>query len=307
MTHDAEDAAALEALEARLQALLPQEYQDSYEDVEPTPMGSADLKYGPDGQVAWNEIWQTFCDLAMAGGPPHKGRLLRPATPEEVDAQPARAADVGREICRGITLATGLPSDPSEEPGWIQVGCDSDGMAAWLLRAITMENVSARAGGAVLDLPSGPGYRLEKEIKNVITVAAKTCHYWSGHMWRFEQRAIADLFAVMEAESPLIVPSDALAREPVPSNAWSTAAAALRAATPLPVPQPSYPDWIGVECPSVRAAIWMMRMTVASNILARREETVLLVPLNPLQDPAGDRIANAVGRAHRLARTKGVL
>ena len=307
MTPDADDTAALEALDARLQALLPQEYQGSDEDVEPAPMGSADLKYGADGQVAWNEIWQSFCDLAMAGGPPHKGRLLRPATPDEIAAQPERAADVDREICRGITLATGLPSDPSEEPGWIHVGCDSDGMAAWLLRAITMENVSARADGAVLDLPSGPGYRLEKEIKNVVTVAAKTCHYWSGHMWRFEQRAIADLFAVMEAESPLIVPDGALAREAAASPAWSASAAALRAAAPLPVAPASYPDWIGVECPSVRAAIWMMRMLIASNVLARREETVLLVPVNPLQDPAGDRVANAVSRAHHLARLKGVL
>ena len=37
-----DDASALRALEARLQALLPQEYQDSYKDVEPSPMGSAD-------------------------------------------------------------------------------------------------------------------------------------------------------------------------------------------------------------------------------------------------------------------------
>ena len=307
MTPDTGDAAALETLDARLQALLPQEYQDSYEEVEPAPMGSADLKYGPDGQVAWNEIWQSFCDLAMAGGPPHKGRLLRPATPEEIAAQPDRAAAVEREICRGVTLATGLPADPSEEPGWIHVGCDSDGMAAWLLRAIAMENVSARAEGAVLDLPSGPGYRIEKEIKNVVTVVAKTCHYWSGHMWRFEQRAIADLFAAMDAESPLVVPSETLAREPIAASpAWSTAAGALRAATPLPVAPAAYPDWIGIECPSVRAAIWMMRMMVASNVLARREDTVLFLPVNPVQDPSGQRVASAVARVHRLARMKTI-
>jgi hypothetical protein len=27
------------------------------------------------------------------------------------------------------------------------------------------------------------GFRLEKEIKNVVTVTAKTCHYWLEHMW----------------------------------------------------------------------------------------------------------------------------
>ena len=80
-------------------------------------------------------------------------------------------------------------------------------MAGWLLRAIVMENVAARADGAALDLPAGPDFRLEKEIKNVVTVIAKTCHYWTGHMWRAQQRAIGDLFARMATESPLVEPA----------------------------------------------------------------------------------------------------
>ena len=74
-----------ELLEARLKTLLPEEYQDSYEDVQPVSMGSAGLKYGRDGRVAWNEIWGSFCDLAMAGGPPHRGTLLEPATKAEIN------------------------------------------------------------------------------------------------------------------------------------------------------------------------------------------------------------------------------
>jgi hypothetical protein len=35
-----------------------------------------------------------------------------------------------------------------------------------------------------LNLPVGPAYTLEKEIKNVITVVAKTSHYWFGHIFR---------------------------------------------------------------------------------------------------------------------------
>jgi hypothetical protein len=270
----ADDAAALRTLEGRLQALLPQEYQDSYEDVEPVPMGSAGLKYDADGRVAWNEIWQSFCDLALAGGPPHKGRLLAPGTAEEIASQPDRYHAVTSEICRGITMATGLPSDPSSEPGWIHVGCDSDGMAGWLLRAITVENVAVRAEGSVLDLPAGPAYRLEKEIKNIVTVIAKTCHYWSGHMWRFEQQAIAELFAVLEAESPLLVPA--------------------------------YPDpeWIRVPCPDVRTAVWMMRIMVASNVLARREDTVLLAAVDPVRDREGTVATAALARARRLAELK---
>ena len=272
-----DDHAALRILEARLQALLPQEYQDSYDQVEPVPMGSAGLKYDSDGRVAWNEIWQSFCDLAMAGGPPHKGRLLLPGTVDEIAAEPARYDEVTREICRGITMATGLPSDPSSEPGWIHVGCDSDGMAGWLLRAIAMENVAVRADGTVLDLPAGPAYRIDKEIKNVVTVIAKTCHYWSGHMWRFEQRAIAQLFAAMDAESALLVPA-----------------------------YPN-PEWIAIPCPDARSAVWMMRIMVAGNVLARREGTVLLAPVDPVRDPDGALIAAAAARARRLALIRGVL
>ena len=90
MTMTVEDRRALEALEVRLRAILPEEYQDAYEDVQPVSMGSAGLKYGADGKVAWNEIWATFCDLAMAGGPPHRGTLLEPGSRAAIDAQPDR-------------------------------------------------------------------------------------------------------------------------------------------------------------------------------------------------------------------------
>ena len=71
---------ALEELDFRLRIVLPEEYQDSYEEMAPVAMGAAALKYAADGTVAWDEIWGSFCDLAMAGGPPHKGTLLEPAT-----------------------------------------------------------------------------------------------------------------------------------------------------------------------------------------------------------------------------------
>ena len=78
MTTTAEDRAALEVLNLRVRTLLPELYQDRSEEVQPVSMGSADLKFGADGQVAWEEMWGTFCDLAMTGGPPHKGSLLEP-------------------------------------------------------------------------------------------------------------------------------------------------------------------------------------------------------------------------------------
>ena len=42
--------------EARLKTLLPEEYRECYEDVQPVSMGSAGLKFAPDGRVAWNEM-----------------------------------------------------------------------------------------------------------------------------------------------------------------------------------------------------------------------------------------------------------
>lgn len=269
-----DDRRELEELDLRLRVLLPETYKDSYETLEPAPMGSAGLKYGPDGKVAWDKIWGSFCDLAMAGGPPHKGSLLEPGRAEAIEADPSAYADVVAEICRGITLASELPAQPSSVPGWVSVDCYSETMASWLLRAVVMENVSAKSQGRELRLPASPHFRLEKEVKNVITVLAKTTHYWMGHMSRAQKSAIADLFAKMSASSPLVEPAD--------QNGWRN-----------------------VACVSVKAAIWMMRGMVAHNVLARREGTTLFVPNNPSTDPNGVIVARTVMIVHRLAAIRG--
>jgi sirohydrochlorin cobaltochelatase len=49
MTMNIDEREAMEALEDRIRAILPEQYQDCYEDVQPVSMGSAGLKYGPDG------------------------------------------------------------------------------------------------------------------------------------------------------------------------------------------------------------------------------------------------------------------
>src|SRR6188472_960094 len=97
-----------ELLESRLRTLLPAEYQETYEKLEPVSMGSAGLKYADDGAVAWDQIWGSFCDLAMAGGPPHKGTLLEPGNEDDINAQFGRYDAVAEEICRGVKLVTGL-------------------------------------------------------------------------------------------------------------------------------------------------------------------------------------------------------
>jgi sirohydrochlorin cobaltochelatase len=147
-------------------------------------MGSAPLRFDEQGRVAWDRMWTDFCDLALAGGPPHRGTLLEPPAPEQVRADPENYQRVLTEVKRGLDLVTGLPLVESESPGWIGVQCHNDEMALWLLRAIIVENVSVRREGNVLFLPVGPTFQLEKEIKNVITVLAKTHHYWTEHASR---------------------------------------------------------------------------------------------------------------------------
>ncbi|HZU01875.1 MAG TPA: hypothetical protein VFA10_19545 [Ktedonobacteraceae bacterium] len=161
--------------------LLPPRYRNG-KVVSAAPMGAAPLRYTDDGQIAWNEIWTDFCDLALAGGPSHRGTLLEPVTPEEVRADQQAYERVVAEIERGLQLVTGLPTVRSESLGWVGVACPDEEMALWLLRAIVVENVCVRREGNVLFLPAGPTFRPEKEIKNVITVVAKTHHYWREHL-----------------------------------------------------------------------------------------------------------------------------
>jgi len=51
-------------------------------------MGAADLTYNEDGSVAWDEMWTGYCELALAGGPPHPGTLLAPVEPAAIAADP---------------------------------------------------------------------------------------------------------------------------------------------------------------------------------------------------------------------------
>ncbi len=302
-------ATELEELDFRLKTILPEEYRDSYETVQPVSMGSAGLRYASDGNVAWNEMWGSFCDLAMAGGPPHKGTLLEPGARTAIESAPDRYREVVDEICRGVTMVTDLPAEASPAPGWVRVDSYSDGMAAWLLRAITMENVAVRTEGRALDLPAAPGFRLEKEIKNVITVIAKTCHYWMGHVPRSQKAAIASLFKALAAHSPLVEPSVTAdgVRTEGDVHASEALAARIQRDTGLQPSHHTYAGWLGVECPSVGAAVWMMRGLVVSNVLSRREERVLFLPVNPGSDPNGARVAESLARIHRLAATRNML
>lgn len=161
-------------------SILPPRYQNG-EEISAEPMGAADLKYNAEGLVAWDEMWGDFCDLALAGGPPHRGTLLEPVMPGVATSNADDYEKVLQELERGIKLVTGLPTQRSSVPGWIGMVCDSETMALWLLRAIIVENVSVRREGQLLFFPASAAFQLGGEIKNIITVIAKTNHYWQEH------------------------------------------------------------------------------------------------------------------------------
>lgn len=166
-----------------IDALLPAQYQSNNgASVSAMPMSAAELQYDANGQVAWDQIWTSFCDLALAGGPSHRGELLEPVMPDVVEANMDAYANVISELSRGIRMVADVEVESTRYPGWIGIVCDSEEMALWLLRAIVVENISVRREEATLYLPAGPHFQLENEIKSIITVVAKTHHYWLEHV-----------------------------------------------------------------------------------------------------------------------------
>lgn len=308
MTISLDDVLAIEALENRIRAILPELYADTYEDVLPTPMGSAGLRYDNEGRVAWDQIWSTFCDLAMAGGPPHRGTLLEPASEDEIASDSETYNRNSEEIRRGLTLVTGLPSEPGPLVGWLTLRCESVGMAGWLTRAVVMENVLARQNDATLLLPCGPAFRIQKEIRNVITVVAKTCHYWSRHMSPEKQASIDSLFRQSTTDSRLLQPalrSEADRDHRAYREVLESIRQGISQATQLPCFENRYVGWLGVECRSVRAAIIIMRAMVAENVVSRREGEVVFLPVS--MGDHHDRVTKTFTKVWHLSLVRKIL
>jgi hypothetical protein len=284
----------LAELDAKLSALLPARYQHCLSSVSTSSMGSASLKYGPDGKVLWDQIWTTFCDLALAGGPPHRGKLLEPVSEPEALADPERYHTVVAELSRAIGLAAELPTVPGYAPGWLGVRCESTASAAWLQLAVTAENVSVRRRDDVLHVPAGPAFRVEKEIKNVVVALAKSLHYWDGHLTERQQTlGIGDIWEpATPAEAATIEHRGAAAR----------VCDELRSAG-LSVNGERYAGWIGVDAPDETAATWLLRAVIVNRILARREGATLFVPIGAAMtaDQAA-RLVNALTQAWSLNR-----
>ena len=154
------------------------------------PMAAAPMKYAEDGSVDWGNMWDSFCELAQTGGPPHRATVLRAPDPLTVDPRDPAYQSVAAEISRGILAVSGLVAAPAQ-PGWIAVQCRSAAEARWLADSILEENVEAQAVDKTLLLPLAASFTTKGEIKNVITVVAKTTHYWADHLPAEVKQALA--------------------------------------------------------------------------------------------------------------------
>ena len=292
----------LAALEAKINALLPPRYVGCFEDVSPSSMGSAALRYDAQGRVVWGEIWTTFCHLALAGGPPHRGQLLEPVSLQQVQSSPESYAAVVAELERALGLCVDLPLSSERPPGWIGLQCDDEATASWLVRAIVAENVIARHQGATLFVPAGPHFRVEKEIKNVVVCVAKTCHYLFDHL-EPEQQPTGQARLLLR---PTLPDEIAAARE-VYEQAASRLQQEIQQSTGLITLRSEAPGWIGVKCANEEGAVWLLRAVAVEDILVRRLDSTLYVPVDIRTDDgscdAHDLIAKtatAVAQAHRL-------
>lgn len=258
-------------VELKINAILPPRYQHCYSEVQPNSMGSASLKYDSEGKVVWDQIWTSFCDLAIAGGPPHRGKLLEPAKFKMNEQNQQQYQVVEEELSRAIGLVAYLTVTTTER-GWIGVNCDSPTMAAWLTCAIIAENVSAYRKGKIVYLPVGPSFRVEKEIKNIVTALAKTCHYWSSHGPSRQENSVFTTLL-----SPVTFCQRVISETKYQSFV-SAITASLKKTSGWNCDSSLYFGWIGVQCPTVEIAIWLMRVLIVSGILVRREDSVLHLP-----------------------------
>jgi len=149
--------------------------------VSSAPMSAAPFVYKDDGKPDWSAMWTGFCELALYGGPPHRGADNPVEVSTEDEGEPMTVNDTIMEIRRGIWETTGLYSEPAP-PHWLAVTCKSKRMAAWMCAAIILENVDAKCEDEILYVPASSDFDLKNQVKSVITVVAKVNHYWQAHV-----------------------------------------------------------------------------------------------------------------------------
>ena len=97
-------------LSQKIDAILPARYKGRADEISSAPMAAAELVYDEVGEVAWDQVFgvddpdNPFCELALAGGPSHRGTLLEAATADECQAELGKYSAVVSEIERYIVM-----------------------------------------------------------------------------------------------------------------------------------------------------------------------------------------------------------
>ena len=82
------------------------------------PMSSATFVYRDDGAPDWAAMWSGFCELALFGGPPHRGEdsaLVAGAGVAEEFIPQNPTFDAIAEIRRGVYETTGLETGEASD------------------------------------------------------------------------------------------------------------------------------------------------------------------------------------------------
>ncbi len=87
---------------------------------------------------------------------------------------------------------------------------------------------------------------------------------------------------------------------------FSGLAARIYKATRLRCPFRNHGDWLGLLTHDIKSAIWLMRALVVGNVLARREDNIVLAAVNPITDPRGDTLAQRAILAYRYGVERNI-
>lgn len=153
------------------------------------PMAAAPIVYDDSGKVAWDKMWDSYCNLAKEGGPSHRGKdqsIIKKShiTPETEEYRAAM-----NEALRGVGLI--VPYKLSEDnDGWITLELETSNKAKWFNEVINEENVEAKQNGKTILLPINDDFDVTHDVKSIITVVGKAHHYWKIHRSWFSKLII---------------------------------------------------------------------------------------------------------------------